>query len=194
VRHYQSGGITAYLIDKESPETVGREKAVKIEGKNVNLVIPKLATRSLVGGKAGELSQTIGKKVTVTHPVINFHHIVKGVMPRNDKEKSATMVVEKRGLLSMEIVGVRWEGGRVASTLNTDPDLKKKILTGGIDSLKVEEDCKNGCLRIVLRDKIDVVTESSGFLVRQRKNRVERLPSLETFEIVDDIAERIRGG
>lgn len=194
VKHYQSGGITAYLVDEDSPETVGREKAVKIEGKNVNLVIPRCEKDSLANGISGGFDPTIGKKVTVAHPVVNFHHIVKGMMPRDENEINANMVVEKRGLLSMEIVGVRWEGGRVASMLNTDPDLKKIILSGGIDSLKVEEDCTNRCLRIVLQDKIEVVTESSGFLIKQTKNRAEKLPSLMTFEIVDQIAARIRQG
>jgi len=194
VKHYQSGGITASLLDKESPETVGREKAVKIEGKNVSLVIPKFAMGSISGGKGGGFGPSISKNVTITHPVVNFHHIVKVVTPKDDKEMSANLVVEKKGLLSKEIVGVRWEGGRIASMLNSDPGLNKRILSCGIDSLKVEGDSKNGCLRIVLRDKIDFVTESSGFLVKQTKNRAEKLPSLMTFEIVDSIAERIKKG
>ena len=194
VKHYQSGGISASLIDKESPETVGREKAVKIEGRNVSLVIPKFAMGSVGGGKGLDIGPSFSKNVSITHPVVNFHHIVKGVAPRDDKEMSATLVAEKKGFLSKEVVGVRWEGGRVASMLNADTELNKNILRRGIDSLKVEGDSKNGVLRIILRDKIDVVTESSGFIVKETKNRAEKLPSLEDFDIVDRIAGKLKTG
>ena len=195
VKHYQSGGITASLIDKESPETVGREKAVKIVGRNVSLVIPKFAMGSVGGGKGSDFSPlSFGKGASITHPVVNFHHIVKGVAPKDDKEMSATLVPEKKGFLSKEVVGVRWEGGRVASMLNADVELNKNILRRGIDSLKVEGDSKNGVMRIVLRDKIDIVTESSGFIVKETKNRAEKLPSLEDFDIIDRIAGKLKTG
>jgi hypothetical protein len=194
VKHYQSGGITASLIDKESPETVGREKAVKIVGRNISLVIPKFAMGSVGGGKGLDIGPSFSKNVSITHPVVNFIHIVKGVAPRDDKEMSATLVPEKKGFLSKEIVGVKWEGGRVASMLNADAELNKNILRRGIDSLKVEGDTKNGVLRIVLRDKIDVVTESSGFIVKETKNRAEKLPSLEDFDIIDRIAGKLKTG
>ena len=51
-----------------------------------------------------------------------------------EEEKEAEEVAEKKGLLSKEIVGVRWEGGRVASMLNADTELNKNILRRGIDS------------------------------------------------------------
>jgi hypothetical protein len=194
VKHYQSGGIAASLIDKESPETVGGEKAVKIEGRNVSLVIPKFAMGSISSGKGGGFGPSISKQVTITHPVVNFQHIVKGVMPKDDNEMSANLVPTKKGFLSKEIVGVKWEGGRVASLLNADPELNKRILSRGIDSLKVEGDSKNGCLRIVLREKIDFVTQSSGFIVKDTKNRAEKLPSLETFDIIDTIAGKLKTG
>jgi hypothetical protein len=87
---------------------------------------------------------------------------------------------------------VKWEGGRVASMLNADLELNRRIVERGISSLKVEGDCKNGCLRIVLQDKIDMVTESSGFLVKETKNRAEKLPSLEVFDIIDGIAAKLK--
>jgi hypothetical protein len=194
VKHYQSGGIGASLLEKESPETVGREKAVKIEGRNISLVIPKFAMGSVGGGKGLDIGPSFSKNVRITHPVVNFHHIVRGVAPRDDNEMSATLVAEKKGLISKEVVGVKWEGGRVASMLNADAELNKNILRRGIDSLKVEGDSKNGVLRIILRDKIDVVTESSGFIVKETKNRAEKLPSLEDFDIIDRIAGKLKTG
>jgi len=157
-------------------------------------VIPKFAMGSVGGGKGLDIGPSFSKNVSITHPVVNFHHIVKGVAPRDDKEMSATLVAEKKGFLSKEVVGVRWEGGRVASMLNADTELNKNILRRGIDSLKVEGDSKNGVLRIILRDKIDVVTESSGFIVKETKNRAEKLPSLEDFDIVDRIAGKLKTG
>jgi hypothetical protein len=192
VKHYQSGGIAASLLDKESPETVGGEKAVKILGRNVSLVIPKFAMGSISSGKGGGFGPSISKQATITHPVVNFQHIVKDVRPKDDKDMSANLVAEKKGIFSKEIVGVKWEGGRVASMLNADLELNRRIVERGISSLKVEGDCKNGCLRIVLQDKIDMVTESSGFLVKETKNRAEKLPSLEVFDIIDGIAAKLK--
>ena len=192
VRQYQNGGISAVLLDKGSPETVGGEKAVKIVGRQVSLVIPKFAMGSVGGGKGFELGPSFGKKETVTHPVVNFHHIVLGKVPVDEKEMNATLVAEKKGLLSKELVGLKWEGGRIASMLNADSELNNTLLRNGVGSLKIEADSKNNCIRIVLQQKIDVVTESSGFLVKETKNRAERLPSLQVFEAIDRIAGRLK--
>jgi len=193
VKHYQNGGVPAVLLDKDSPETVGGEKAVKISGRQVSLVIPKFAMGSVGGGKGFELGPSISKKATVTHPVVNFRHIVKGKAPVDDKEMSATLVADKKGFLSKEVVGVKWEGGRLATALNSDTELNSTLLRNGVSSLKVEGDTKNGCFRIVLQQKIDVVTESSGFLVKEHRNRAEGLPSLQVFEAIDKIAARLKG-
>ena len=192
VKQYQSGGTGAALLEKDSPETVGGDKAVKIVGRQVSLVIPKFAMGSVGGGKGSELGPSFSKKETVTHPVVNFHHIVKGKVPANEKEMNATLVAKKKGFLSKEIVGVEWEGGRVASMLNSDSELTNTLLRNNVSSLKVEGDAKNGCFRIVLQQKIDIVTESSGFLVKETKNRAEKLPSLQVFEAIDKIASRLK--
>lgn len=191
VRQYQSAGISATLIDKNSPETVGGEKAVKIDGRRVSLVIPKFAMGSVGGGKGFELGPSISKKETITHPVVNFHHIVKGRVPANEKEMNATLVAKKKGFLSKEVVGAEWEGGRVASMLNADAELTNTLVRNNVGSLKIEGDSKNGCFRIVLQQKIDVVTESSGFLIKETKNRAEKLPSLQVFEAIERIAARL---
>jgi hypothetical protein len=192
VRHYQSGGIGATLLDKDSPETVGGEKAVKISGRNVSQVIPKFARGSVGGGKGFEMSPSISKKKSITHPVVNFHHIVKGRVPADEKEMNATLVARKKGLLSKEIVGLEWEGGRVASMLNSDPELNNVLMRNGVSSLKVEGDCKHGCIRIVHQQKIDLVSESSGFLIKKTTSRAEKLPSLQVFEAIDKIAGRLK--
>jgi hypothetical protein len=192
VKHFQSGGISATLLDKESPETVGGEKAVKIGGRNVSLVIPKFAMGSVGGGKGFELGPSISKKETITHPVVNFQHIVKGKVPADEKELNATLVAKKKGLLSKEVVGLEWEGGRVASMLNADTELNNVLMRNGVSSLKVEADSKNGCIRIVHQQNINLVSESSGFLVKEHKNRAEGLPSLQVFEAIDRIAGRLK--
>ena len=192
VKHFQSGGIAATLLDKDSPETVGGERAVKISGRNISLVVPKFAMGSVGGGKGFELGPSFGKKETITHPVVNFHHIVRGKIPTDEKETNATLVAKKKGLLSKEVVGLEWEGGHLASMLNSDSELNNVLLRNGVSSLRVEADCKNGCIRIVHQQKIDLVSESSGFLVKETKSRTERLPSLQVFEAIDRIAGRLK--
>ena len=164
----------------------------KLTGRNVSLVIPKFAMGSVGGGSGGGFGPSIGKKQTITHPVVNFNHIVKGKVPADDKEMNATLVAKKKGLLSKEIVGLEWEGGRVASMLNSDPELNNMLMRNGVSSLKVEADSKNGCMRIVHQHKIDLVSESSGFLVKETKTWTQGLPSLQVFEAIDRIAGRLK--
>ena len=193
VNQFMTGGIGATVLDEKSPETVDKERAVKIAGRNVSLVIPKFAMGSVGGGSGGGFGPSIGKKQTITHPVVNFNHIVRGKVPADGKEMNATLVAKKKGMLSKEIVGVEWEGGRVASMLNADPELNNMLLRNGVSSLKVEADSKNGCMRIVHQHKIDLVSESSGFLVKESRTWTQGLPSLQVFEAIDRIAGRLKG-
>ena len=53
LKHYQSAGINATLLDKKSPETVAGETAIKIEGRNFDLVVLKFARGSMAVGRGG---------------------------------------------------------------------------------------------------------------------------------------------
>jgi len=53
VAHYQRAGIGAVLLEKDSPETIGKETAIKVSGRNFDLVILKFARGSMAAGRGG---------------------------------------------------------------------------------------------------------------------------------------------
>jgi len=192
VKHYQSAGVDAELLDKKSPETIAGETAVKVDGKNFDLVILKFARGSIGGGKGGGFGPTISKKVTKTHPVIRFHHVIKGLGGKSEKDLKTEMKEKKKGFISKELVDVSWEGGKLAKMLNEDKDLKATILRTKTGSLKVEPDRKNNCLRIIHQKKIDLIVESGGIFKKKTETRAENFPTIETLNIIDRIAEHAK--
>lgn len=44
VKHYQNAGLNAVLLEKDSPETIDKERAIKISGRKFALVILKFAS------------------------------------------------------------------------------------------------------------------------------------------------------
>lgn len=192
LKHYQSAGVNAVLLDKKSPETIAGETAIKVEGRNFNLVILKFARGSMAGGRGGGFAPTISKKVTKTHPVIRFHHIVKELGGKSEEDLKVEMKEKKKGFISKELVDISWDGGKLAKMLNEDKDLKNMILKTKTGSLKVEPDPKNNCIRIIHQKKIDVIVESGGVFKKKTETRAENFPSVETLSIVDRIAEHIK--
>jgi len=192
LKHYQSAGVNAVLLDKKNPETIAGETAIKVEGRNFNLVILKFARGSMAGGRGGGFAPTISKKVTKTHPVIRFHHIVKGLGGKSEEDLKVEMKEKKKGFISKELVDISWDGGKLAKMLNEDKDLKNMILKTKTGSLKVEPDPKNNCIRIIHQKKIDVIVESGGVFKKKTETRAENFPSVESLSIVDRIAEHIK--
>jgi len=190
--HYHKAGINAVLLEKDSPETIEKETAIKIGGRNFDLVILKFARGSMAVGRGGGFAPTISKKVTKTHPVLRFHHIVKELGKRSEDDLTVEMEEKKKGLISKKLVDVEWKGGKLAGLLNGDADLKKKILATGTTSLKVEPDRKNDCVRIIHQKKIDVIVESGGAFVKKTETRAENFPPIETLDIIDRIAEHVK--
>jgi len=108
---------------------------------------------------------------------------------RSEDDLKVEMKEKKKGFVSKKLVDIEWKGGKLAGLLNSDDELKEKILTTGTTSLKVEPDRKNDCVRIIHQKGIDLVVESSGAFVKKTETRAENFPSIETLDIVGRIAE-----
>lgn len=191
VKHYQNAGINAVLLDKDSPETIDKEKAIKIGGRKFDIVILKFASGSIAGGKGGGFGPSISKKVTKTHPNIRFHHIVRGIEKKSENDLKAEVKEKKEGFISKKLVDVSWEGGKLASILNGDAELKNMIMKTGSSELKVELDKKNNCARIIHQKGIDVIVESGGAFIKKTETKAENFPPIETLNIIDRIAEHV---
>lgn len=190
--HYQNAGVNAVLLEKDSPETINKETAIKIGGRNFDLVILKFARGVMAVGKGGGFGPTISKKVTKTHPTLRFHHVVKGMGNRSEGDLKVEMKEKKKGLISKKLVDIEWKGGKLAGLLKGDADLKKMILTTGTTSLKVEPDSKNDCIGIIHQKGIDLIVESGGAFVKKTETRAENFPPIETLDIIDRIAEHVK--
>jgi hypothetical protein len=75
---------------------------------------------------------------------VKTENIDEGALKAKLKKKT-------KGLLSKEIMGVSWEGGRLATTLNSDLDLNATIMKfiTSQDDLKIEPDKKKKIIRII---------------------------------------------
>lgn len=192
LKHYQNAGLNAVLLEKDSPETIDKETAVKISGRKFDLVILKFASGSIAAGRGGGFEPTISKKVTKTHPNIRFHHVVRGMGKRSENDLKAEVKEKKEGFISKKLVDIKWDGGKLAGLLNSDAELKNMIMRTGSTPLKVEPDRKNDCIRIIHEKGIDVIVESGGVFIKKTETRAENFPPIETLDIIDRIAEHAK--
>lgn len=192
LKHYQNLGIDAVLLEKDSPETIGKETAIRVGGRKFDLVIPKFGGGSLATGKGGGFAPSVSKKVTKTHPTCRFHHVVKGMGSRSEGDLKAEVKEKKTGFISKKLVDIKWEGGRLAGLLNSDASLKDDIMRTGTTSLKVEPDRKNDCVRIIHQKGIDLIVEAGGAFIKKTETRAENFPPMQTLDIIDRIAEHVK--
>lgn len=192
LKYYQNAGLNAVLLEKDSPETIDKETAIKVDGRKFELVILKFASGSIAGGRGGGFEPTISKKVNKTHPNIRFNHVMRLMGNRNEGDLKAETKEKKEGFISKKLVDVKWEGGKLANLLNGDVQLKNMIMTTGSSSLKVEPDRKNDCVKIIHEKGIDVIVESGGVFLKKTETRAENFPSIETLDIIDRIADHVK--
>ena len=189
LQHYQDGGLDAVLLEKDSPETIGKKRAFKIGGRDFDLVILKLFRGAKKGGHSAELL-AITKSKSKSYWVYRFHHIVRGLGSRNGEDLKAKAKPKWKGLRKKELLDVHWEGGKLASVLNGDADLKAMILKNKTAPLKVEADPKNDVLRIIHEKKLFVVEERSGFM--KKTTKAVGFPPVEALDAIDKIAQHAR--
>ena len=82
--------------------------------------------------------------------------------------------------------------GALAEKLNSDSELKKKLIQSETGNVKIEPDEKNDCIRITLTKGIKLISESKGMIVQQTEQWADNLPSLEAFEAIDILAGHIK--
>ena len=195
LKQYQNAGVSANLILKESEETVGETPAIKVDGKRFDLVQAKD-----VGGMVGSSESVEGshKKIT-TRPVLRFDYIIKGMGGKREEEIRTELKAKKKGFIKKKLLDVSWDGA-LSKELNSDTELKKGLLTLGIDNLKIEPDGKNDCIRIMHEKKIAVIEDLGGGSDPSKiveswdevEKRVEDLPSMKIFETIDTIAGYVK--
>ncbi len=178
--------MDAVWLEKDSLETIGNKRAIKIGGRDFDLVIPKLYRGAKKVSHDAELL-AITKSKSKSYWVYRFHHIVRGLGSRNAEDLKAKAKPKWKGLRKKELLDVHWEGGKLASVLNGDADLKTLILKNGTVPLKVEADPKYDVLRIIHEKKIFVVEERSGF--RKKTTRSVGFPPVEALDVTDRIAQ-----
>jgi hypothetical protein len=188
--HYQKNGLDAELLEPDSSETIPGEKSIKIGGRKFELVILKFASGRIGAGRGFSVGPSISKQVTKMGPTnINFHYIVKGLGEINENDLKAEVKYKKEGFISKKLVDIKWEGGKIAGLLNSDTELKNKIMSASVVPLKVETDRKNDCIRIINEKGIRIIIESGGIILKKTETRAENFPPMETLDVIDRIAD-----
>jgi hypothetical protein len=193
VDYYNSLGISARLVEKGEPEAFNGETTIKIGGRQFDTVILKFAGGSMAGGGGFSIGPSISKKVTKTSPKLNFHHVITAsAQGKSEEDLKAEMEEEKTGFITKKLVNISWKDGRLASILNNDADLKKKILDSQTTSFKVEPDMKNNSVRIVHQKEIELIYEFGGVFIKTAKTSAKNFPPITTIDIIDKIAEHVK--
>jgi hypothetical protein len=183
--HLRQIGVNATLLERGSPEAAGPEwkKSVfqsgtalgcaKIEGRDIDLVQVEKRGQNPPGPGQTYLYQYVVR--------VN----VKGL---ESDLKAECKPIKKRKHFRKEVVGLRWEGERLARLLNDDFNLKSMLLKEGLHSLKIRPDKRNQCVKIIPKPTGWTYT---GLLSTPALGR-EAFPTREAFEAYDRIAQHIR--
>jgi len=192
--YYQQAGLNPEILEPNSPETIPGEKSIKVNGRKFDLVILKFAGGSIGFGRGGTIGPSIGFQQQNLGPtLINFNYIVKGVINSDENELKAELKAKTEGFISKKLVDVHWEGGLLAGQLNGDLQLKDTIMKSSVIPLKVEPDKKNNCVHIINEHAVREIITRSGIIVQKAETRVENFPPLETLNVIDKIANYVKG-
>jgi len=184
--YYQNAGLNAELLQNDNLETIPGEKSIKIKGGKFDLVILKFASGTLAPQKGLNPDSPKIKNISPTN--INFNYIIKGAGNLNEKDLKAQIKTKTEGFISKKLLDIKWEGGRIADLLTSDPELKNLIMTWNVVPLKVEPDAKNNCTCIINEKGVRVFMRSWS----DEQTKVENLPPIETLDVIDRIASYVK--
>lgn len=187
-RYYRELGIDAQVLPEGSTEVLDQGFVkqdmgyMKVNGRNFSLV-----TIRMKGATSGSysLGTVAGVGVGSVQKIrFEYHHIVR--VPIGDEGAlKADLKKETKGLLSKDITAVSWEGGGLATRINSNPELNafiKNFITPK-DEMKVEPDKKNNAVRIIFSRPSEI---KGGLIYGFQFNR-NLLPK-EAIEVIDRIA------
>jgi len=186
--YYKELGMNASILPEKSPDAVEKGLIkhdmgyIKVAGRKFDLVTIRMkgtTSGSYSLGSVGGLNIASKQKIP-----FEYHHIVRTNFADEGALK-AKLKKKTKGLIGKEVVAVSWEGGRLASTLNSNGELNASIMNfiTSQDDIKVEPDKKNKLIRIVFSRPSEI---KSGLAYGFKFNR-NLLPK-EAVDIIDKIA------
>ena len=191
--HLNNMGIRAVALPHGSAEAIHHTPtlgvfgnpplgSVKIEGRNVDFVE---IYRSFAGGR--------GRNAGPGGIAYGYSYVVKANLGSQHDFKTHVRLV-KSGLIIKKVVGFTWEGETFANTLNSDDDLKTKILEIGTPVLFVNANKKSGSVSIASAKFGRVTTVIVYGVPAKYQLTVGRkaFPTPEAFEVYDRIAGHVK--
>ena len=196
--HLRQIGLNATILEPGNPEgkafsvkigsTLGSLSGfqplgcVKIEGKDIDLI-------QIVRQSTGNTAQLM----------YQYHYLVcANVEGLENKLKAESKPITK-GLLSKEVIDLKWDGGEIAQLLNSDSELKKILLKEEINKIIVKADKKQQMVSITHPPKIPrQISVGIGGLpyipIRGGGTTVGRkdFPTLDEFQAYNKIAYHVR--
>jgi len=187
-QYYQELGMKVSVIPDKSPDAVekGHIKQdmgyIKVTGRNFDLVTIRMkgtTSGSYSMGKVGPVDIASKQKIP-----FEYHHIVR-TDSVDEKATKASLKKKTKGVVGKEVTAVSWEGGQLATALNSNAELNASIMKfiEHQDGIKVEPDKKNKIIRIVFSRPSEV---KSGLVYGFKFNR--KLLPKEAIDVIDKIA------
>ena len=187
-KYYQELGIKASVISDKSADAVEKglikqdKGYIKVTGRDFDLVTIRIkgtTSGSYSMGKVSGVDMASKQKIP-----IEYHHIVRADFS-DEKTMKAVLKKKRKGITGKEVTEVSWEGGQLATLLNSNAVLNTSIMKfiEHQDSIKVEPDKKNKIIRIVFSRPSEI---KSGLVFGFKFNR--NLLPRESIEVIDKIA------
>ena len=136
--YLQGLGVNAYVLPKDSSETIPRDKVfglstgnpplgtIKIEGKHIDLI--ELYPKNTETNRSMGLSlNNIGVGVSASDDETVFKRYILRTNTHLGKELKAELKPIEKGFMKKEIVGYEWKGGKLAKALSADSTLLQMI-------------------------------------------------------------------
>ena len=179
--HLRGIGINATVLGPDSPDYIGGTLSlgcVKIEDKNIDLV------------------QVARQPVSGSQVAYQYHYVVRTNVEGLENQLKAESKPVKKGLMSKEVVDLKWEGGQIAQTLNSDNDLKSILLKNELNKVVLKTDRKQQYVTITHPPKIPMqVSVSFGGLPMIPLGKMtagrKEFPTLEEFNAYEKIAQHV---
>ena len=211
--HLRNIGITATLLEPESPDAIGPMwkfgpigsgtvvGCIRMEGSDVDL----LQVERMIRSEAQHDERT----PTDYHHLFAYHYIVRTDFEGSEKTVKANIKPITKGFIRREVTDFRWEGGDLAQRLNADTDLRNRLLREGLNQLPridIQPDRTNHCIRITQLFEISVGGSGrfsvgiGGFNMGMggRPHDLDvatvetSFPSRETFDLYNVVARHVR--
>ncbi|QQG49452.1 MAG: hypothetical protein HY247_03900 [archaeon] len=187
-QHFDQMGVKSSALPHGSPEAIHHTPTFGIFGN------PPIGSLKLYG-RSADFVEVYRKPVRGSRgpgQILYSYLYVVRINIGNQDDFNASTEPFKKGLLKRETIGFDWKGGRLASALNSDVELKRSVIEIGFPDIRVRANKRDGYVGIGAPVRWDTLAVN-GVPVKHLLMVGKNLPSRESFDVFDEIARQVRG-